>query len=153
MLKADWSYPIDIWSVGVMVCLFALITKLFDVSFALALIAPFTNSVGNSNQIWDLFEDRHLFYGNDPDGRGYTTRAHLAEMIGILGPHPKDLINQGARSHEFFTEDSKCPILLTINLPYESNFLQQDLQESGSRTSRYRETQALRTRRSSSREG
>ncbi|KAL2800487.1 CMGC protein kinase [Aspergillus keveii] len=75
MLKADWSYPIDIWSVGVM--------------------------------IWDLFEDRHLFYGNDPDGRGYTTRAHLAEMIGILGTHPMDLISQGARSHEFFTEDKK----------------------------------------------
>ncbi|KAJ0425443.1 hypothetical protein BJY00DRAFT_298522 [Aspergillus carlsbadensis] len=24
--------------------------------------------------IWDLFEDRHLFYSKDPDGRGFTTR-------------------------------------------------------------------------------
>ncbi|KAL3451850.1 kinase-like domain-containing protein [Aspergillus insuetus] len=75
LLKADWSYPIDIWSVGVM--------------------------------IWDLFEDRHLFYGNDPDGRGYTTRAHLAEMIGILGPPPMDLISRVTRRYEFFTEDGK----------------------------------------------
>ncbi|OAX82796.1 hypothetical protein ACJ72_02851 [Emergomyces africanus] len=75
MLKAEWSYPIDIWNVGVMV--------------------------------WDLFEGKHMFHGNDPDGKGYSTRAHLAEVIGILGPPPLDILKRGKRSLEFFTEDGR----------------------------------------------
>ncbi|KZF19211.1 CMGC protein kinase [Xylona heveae TC161] len=75
MLKTEWSYPVDIWNVGVM--------------------------------IWDLFEGRHMFYGNDPDGKGYSTRAHLAEVIGLLGPPPLDLLKRGKRSPEFFTEDGQ----------------------------------------------
>ncbi|OBT64272.1 hypothetical protein VE03_06818 [Pseudogymnoascus sp. 23342-1-I1] len=55
--------------------------------------------------IWDLFEGRHMFYGNDPDGKGYSTRAHLAEVVGMLGLPPRDLIKRGLRSHEFFAED------------------------------------------------
>ncbi|KAH1486018.1 hypothetical protein KXV64_007796 [Aspergillus fumigatus] len=73
MLKVDWSYPVDIWNVGVMV--------------------------------WDLFEGKHLFYGNDSDGKGYSTRAHLAEVMSILGPPPLDLLQRGKRSHEFFTDE------------------------------------------------
>ncbi|CAG8938994.1 unnamed protein product [Penicillium salamii] len=57
--------------------------------------------------VWDLFEGRHLFYGNDPDGKGYSTRAHLAEVMGVLGPPPLDLLQRGKRSHEFFTSDGK----------------------------------------------
>ncbi|KPM41240.1 hypothetical protein AK830_g5305 [Neonectria ditissima] len=75
MLMTEWSYPVDIWNVGVM--------------------------------IWDLYEGRHLFYGHDPDGRDYTTRAHLAEVIGILGLPPLDLILRGKRSMELFTEEGK----------------------------------------------
>jgi hypothetical protein len=56
-------------------------------------------------QIWDLFEDKHLFYGNDPDGSGYKTRAHLAEVVGLLGPPPLDLLKRGSRSKEFFDEE------------------------------------------------
>ncbi|KAG8408172.1 hypothetical protein J3459_018134 [Metarhizium acridum] len=75
MLMAEWSYPVDIWNVGVM--------------------------------IWDLFEGRHLFHGRDPESQSYSTRAHLAEVIGVLGPPPLDLLNRGKRSREFFTEDGK----------------------------------------------
>ncbi|PWY84820.1 kinase-like protein [Aspergillus heteromorphus CBS 117.55] len=75
MLKAGWSYPIDIWNVGAM--------------------------------IWDLLEGKHMFYGNDPDGKGYSTRAHLAEVIGLLVPPPLDLLKKGRRSAEFFTEDGQ----------------------------------------------
>ncbi|KAF4633002.1 hypothetical protein G7Y89_g5128 [Cudoniella acicularis] len=56
--------------------------------------------------IWDIFEDKHLFYGNDPSGK-YLTRFHLAEVIGLLGPPPLDLIQRGVRSSEFFTEEGK----------------------------------------------
>ncbi|KAL3466095.1 kinase-like domain-containing protein [Aspergillus heterothallicus] len=75
MLKTDWSYPVDIWNVGV--------------------------------TVWNLFEGKHLFYGDDPDGKGYSTRAHLAEVVGILGPPPLDMLQRGKRSHEFFTNDGK----------------------------------------------
>ncbi|KAJ5109140.1 protein kinase domain protein [Penicillium angulare] len=56
---------------------------------------------------WDLFEGKHLFYGNDSDGKAYSTRAHLAEVIGFLGPPPLDMLQRGKRSHEFFTNDGK----------------------------------------------
>ena len=57
--------------------------------------------------MWDLFEKKHLFYGNDPDGKGYSTRAHLAEVMGMLGPPPLDMLQRGERSHEFFTNGGK----------------------------------------------
>ncbi|KAM0418628.1 hypothetical protein ACHAPT_012431 [Fusarium lateritium] len=53
MLMTEWSYPVDIWNVGVML-----------------------------EKIWDLFEGRHLFYGSDAEKKKYTTRAHLAEVVG-----------------------------------------------------------------------
>ncbi|TVY38711.1 Serine/threonine-protein kinase [Lachnellula occidentalis] len=55
--------------------------------------------------VWDLFEGKHMFHGNEPDGKGYSTRAHLAEAIGLLGPPPLDLLKKGVRSSEFFDED------------------------------------------------
>ncbi|CZR51292.1 uncharacterized protein PAC_01167 [Phialocephala subalpina] len=57
--------------------------------------------------VWDLIEGKHLFYRHDPDGKGYSTHAHLAEVMGILGPPPSDLIKRRVRSHQFFTEDSE----------------------------------------------
>lgn len=46
-----------------------------------------------------------MFYGNDPDGKGYLTRAQLSEVMNMLGPPPLDLLKRGKRSNEFFTED------------------------------------------------
>lgn len=46
-----------------------------------------------------------MFYGNDPDGKGYSTHAHLAEVVGMFGLPPLDLLKSGKRSHEFFDED------------------------------------------------
>lgn len=48
-----------------------------------------------------------MFYGNDSDGKGYSTRAHLAEVVAILGPPPLDILKRGMWSHEFFAEDGK----------------------------------------------
>ncbi|KAH6658073.1 kinase-like domain-containing protein [Truncatella angustata] len=41
--------------------------------------------------IWELWQ-------------GYSTRAHLADVIGLLGPPPVDVFQSGLRSREFFTE-------------------------------------------------
>ncbi|KAI5376195.1 hypothetical protein J4E82_005191 [Alternaria postmessia] len=55
--------------------------------------------------IWDLYEDKHLFYGIDPIEKRYLTRAHLAELVAMLGPPPMDMLERGARSKEFFDGD------------------------------------------------
>lgn len=62
------------------------------------------------DQIWDLFEGKHIFYGKDPKERRYMTRAHLAEMIALMGPPPPELLKKGKRTAEFFDEDGEnCP--------------------------------------------
>ncbi|KAK4122013.1 hypothetical protein N657DRAFT_657506 [Parathielavia appendiculata] len=48
---------------------------------------------------------RPLVLGRDPNGQGYTTRAHLAEVVGLLGPLLLDLLERRIRSKEFFSED------------------------------------------------
>ena len=67
--------------------------------------------------IWDVFEGHHLFYGEDPSGKGYMTRAHLAEVVGLLGPPAVDLLGRGARSGEFFSEDGKL-FCFSFSLPH-----------------------------------
>jgi len=55
--------------------------------------------------VWDLFEGKHLFNERLPS-RDASAGAHLARMISLLGPPPKDLLdlNKGATA-EFFDED------------------------------------------------
>lgn len=78
-----------------------------------------------------MFEGRHLFYGNDPDGKGYSTRAHLAEVMGILGPPPLDMLKRGKRSHEFFTDDGEYPYFAQWTL---QRLMKTTVQENGSKT-------------------
>lgn len=58
-----------------------------------------------------------MFLGIDPDGKGYSTRMHLAEVIGVLGHPPSDLLKRADRSDEFFTEyGMRCLMTKTILL-------------------------------------
>ncbi|EKM75278.1 hypothetical protein AGABI1DRAFT_123298 [Agaricus bisporus var. burnettii JB137-S8] len=57
--------------------------------------------------IWDLFEGRHLFYGTDPERGTYRSRAHLAEIISLLGPPPPGFVAQGALRSRFFSEQGE----------------------------------------------
>lgn len=70
------------------------------------------------HQIWDISEGRQLFYGSDPDDQDYSTRAHLAEVIGLLGPPPLDLLKRGRRSREFFAEDGKIDACSIISIVF-----------------------------------
>ena len=54
---------------------------------------------------WDIFEGDSLFSGQDPDVHTYRSRAHLAEMIGLLGLPPPHLIARGQLSHKFFSSE------------------------------------------------
>ncbi|KZZ89350.1 protein kinase domain protein [Moelleriella libera RCEF 2490] len=68
---------------------------------------PWTYSIDIWNvgcMIWDIFEGGSLFTGRDPESQTYRSRAHLAEMIDILGPPPPSLIAQGQLSPKFFDE-------------------------------------------------
>ncbi|KAF1933451.1 uncharacterized protein M421DRAFT_395449 [Didymella exigua CBS 183.55] len=67
----------------------------------------------------DLYENKHLFYGSYPDGRGYKTAAHLAEVVARLGPPPRDLLERGLRSKYSSTKTS-CEITLAGQEQYDS---------------------------------
>ncbi|KAI9648505.1 hypothetical protein NHQ30_003140 [Ciborinia camelliae] len=58
-------------------------------------------------RIWDIFEGKHLFSRQDPKRGRYTTRAHLTELISVLGPPPLELIKRGKRSAEWFDANGK----------------------------------------------
>ncbi|KAL3963516.1 hypothetical protein ACCO45_000520 [Purpureocillium lilacinum] len=65
--------------------------------------------------IWDLFEGGHLFTGHDPEHQRYRSRAHLAEIIALLGLPPQALLDSGRSSHKFFA-DQDIPLLDSIPL-------------------------------------
>ncbi|KAJ6136095.1 hypothetical protein N7512_001255 [Penicillium capsulatum] len=45
-----------------------------------------------------------LFSGQDPEFQAYRSRAHLAEMIRLLGPPPPSLLTRGNLAPKFFSE-------------------------------------------------
>jgi serine/threonine protein kinase len=93
IIEAPWTYKVDIWNVGCMV--------------STRIIRPAKNRLPDLLQIWNLFEGGNLFTGYDPQLRTYRSRAHLAEMIAVLGQPPKSLLQSGSSSHKFFTETGK----------------------------------------------
>jgi len=56
------------------------------------------------SQVWSTFENESLFTVQDPELQTYRSRAHVAEMISLLGPPPRDLLVQGKLSDKFFTD-------------------------------------------------
>ncbi|KAK4447335.1 serine threonine protein kinase [Podospora aff. communis PSN243] len=65
--------------------------------------------------VWDLFEGGHLFTGCDPEHQTYRSRAHLAEIMALLGPPPQALLRLGKSSHKFFTDTGE--LLPSIPVP------------------------------------
>ena len=48
-----------------------------------------------------------MFTGQDPELHTYRSRAHLAEMISLLGTPPPELIARAELAHKFFTKEGK----------------------------------------------
>ncbi|KAI1203127.1 kinase domain protein [Nemania serpens] len=65
--------------------------------------------------IWDIYEGRQLFRGIDPEHHAYRRRAHLAEIIALLGPPPTDLLARGNLTSKFFSQEGQ--FTAGINLP------------------------------------
>ncbi|KAL4860462.1 hypothetical protein BDV12DRAFT_107150 [Aspergillus spectabilis] len=85
---------------------------------------PWTYSVDIWNvgcMIWNIFEGESLFTGCDPEYQTYRSRAHLAEIIRLLGPPPPSLLARGKLRHKFFSDDGDfcAQSLLDDRLPLE----------------------------------
>ncbi|RDH27928.1 kinase-like domain-containing protein [Aspergillus welwitschiae] len=50
---------------------------------------------------WDIFQEGHLFYARDPN-RNPSDAHHLAEMIALMGPPPKKMVQNSDYAPKFF---------------------------------------------------
>jgi hypothetical protein len=57
-------------------------------------------------QVWDLLEGKHLFTERLPS-REESSAAHLAKMVALLGPPPRDLLERSNVAEKFFNSDGK----------------------------------------------
>lgn len=48
-----------------------------------------------------------MFTGHDPEFQKYRSRAHLAEIIALLGQPPSNVLEAGKASRKFFTDTGK----------------------------------------------
>ena len=90
ILKVPWNEKVDIWNVGVLVSLET--PGKYEVQLTYLL------------QIWDLFQNKHLFDATN-GGETTSTLYHLAEMVALLGPPPKELLARGDTASTWFAED------------------------------------------------
>ena len=63
----------------------------------------------------------NLFHGIDPEYHEYRPRAHLAEMISLLGPPMPGPLSQGKLWSKFFSEDGESIYLLLNFIVKQSN--------------------------------
>lgn len=97
ILYAGWTYPADIWSLGVMVMPTHTLLR--------------HDEADHSLQLWDLLEEKKLF---DPESFGaeeYDEGTHLGQITALIGPPPQDFLSKGERTSEFYepsdtTQDS-----------------------------------------------
>ncbi|OBT66137.1 hypothetical protein VE03_05141 [Pseudogymnoascus sp. 23342-1-I1] len=65
--------------------------------------------------VWDMFENRHMFNGLDPETGKYANRFHLASIVGLLGPPPPEFLQRSEYSSVYFDDKGnwKCvnPVL------------------------------------------
>ncbi|KAG6290660.1 hypothetical protein E4U45_007334 [Claviceps purpurea] len=76
---------------------------------------PWTSSVDIWNAgclVWDCFQGGHLFTGREPEFETYRSRAHLAEIIALLGPPPPSLLARADLRSKFFSDTGKSCVAL-----------------------------------------
>lgn len=99
LLYVGWSYPVDIWSVGLTVGL--------DFTYLYIWLERLTIFCGKA---WDLLEPKRLFTARDEDGDLYDA-AHLAQLIAALGPPPSEFLAKNMnRKADFWNEQGTLTI-------------------------------------------
>ncbi|KKF96578.1 Serine/threonine-protein kinase SRPK [Ceratocystis platani] len=78
--------------------------------------------------IWDLFEAKMLFRGRDPEHNTYRGRAHLAEIISVLGFPKLDLIQRGDYRSKFFADTGEWNAGIELRPPQSLETLETTLQ-------------------------
>ena len=73
-------------------------------------------------QLWDAFEGERLFTGYDEEFNAYRSRAHLAEIIALLGPPPPSLVARANLRSKFF-DDEGASQTLNVNGSSDCTFL------------------------------
>ncbi|KAI0112396.1 CMGC protein kinase [Nemania sp. FL0031] len=53
---------------------------------------------------WDMFENRHMFDGLDPETGKYGNRFHLASIVGLLGLPPLEFLQRSEHSSVYFDD-------------------------------------------------
>ncbi|KAI0431806.1 CMGC protein kinase [Xylaria sp. FL1042] len=65
--------------------------------------------------VWDMFENRRMFDGLDPETGKYGNRFNLASIVGLLGPPPLEFLQRSECSSVYFDDRGnwKClnPVL------------------------------------------
>ncbi|KAJ9660250.1 hypothetical protein H2201_006996 [Coniosporium apollinis] len=56
--------------------------------------------------IWELFEGKPLVRPPSPN-TDVSSAVHLAKLIALLGPPPKELLKRGEASEQFFNENGE----------------------------------------------
>ena len=51
-----------------------------------------------------MFEEHFLFDADDPKTGKYDVGHHLAEMVSLLGPPPKEFLEKAGNSDAYFDE-------------------------------------------------
>lgn len=97
ILDMPWDHKADIWNVGVLVRCAS--CRLSGRAFTVRL-----------TQIWDLFENGNLFKTTGGPENKEDNIYHLAHMIALLGPPPKDFVErtQTGRPWGWFDEKGGC---------------------------------------------
>lgn len=83
VLDYGWDFSADIWNFGVLVRSSNIYAPIHDVQTNLLV-----------SKVWNIIEGTELFTQvEDANGR-YDPKSHLAEMIALLGPPPKEVIER-----------------------------------------------------------
>jgi serine/threonine-protein kinase SRPK3 len=52
--------------------------------------------------VWDLFYNKHMFDGIDPETNKLTNQHHIAEIVACLGPPPLEFLQRSEVSRKYF---------------------------------------------------
>lgn len=61
--------------------------------------------------MWNLLQGTTPFQAIQPDGVSFSDEQHLANVIALLGPPPRDLIERGRESLRYFDDHGELRIV------------------------------------------
>lgn len=70
--------------------------------------------------MWDLLQGTTPFQAIQPDEVLFSDEQHLANVIALLGPPPRDLIERGRESLRYFDDHGELEsyVLVTLLMDY-----------------------------------